>query len=73
MGDLESGSEVLRDSAREALNYLEIREQFWRQQNPMYARKVGLNFNNDVSLTICGSLYFWQHGMNNFKKPKTII
>lgn len=50
VGDQQSGSEVLRDNAREALNYLEIREQFWRQQNPMYARKVGLNFNNDMVL-----------------------
>ncbi|ODN01080.1 Tetratricopeptide repeat protein 25 [Orchesella cincta] len=50
MGDQQSGSEVLRDNAKEALNYLEIREQFWRQQNPMYARKVGLNFNNDMVL-----------------------
>jgi hypothetical protein len=49
-GNHQTGSETLRNSATEALKYLEIREHFWRQQNPMYARKVGLNFNNDVSL-----------------------
>ncbi|CAG7687442.1 unnamed protein product [Allacma fusca] len=42
----QGASQELRSNATEALNYLEIREQFWRQQNPMYARKQGLNFNN---------------------------
>lgn len=41
----------LRQNAHEALNYLKIREAFWKQQNPMYSRKYGLNFNNNVSLT----------------------
>ena len=30
----------LRFNANEALNYLQVREKFWRQQNPMYARKA---------------------------------
>ncbi|OXA59227.1 tetratricopeptide repeat protein 25 [Folsomia candida] len=47
-GNHQSGSDSLRTSAKEALKYLEIREQFWRMQNPMYSRKVGLNFNNDM-------------------------
>lgn len=29
----------LRDEASEALHYLESRERFWRQQNPLYSRK----------------------------------
>lgn len=29
----------LRDEACEALKYLESRESFWRQQNPLYSRK----------------------------------
>ncbi|CAG7641536.1 unnamed protein product [Allacma fusca] len=44
----QGSSQELRSNATEALNYLEIREQFWRQQNPMYARKQGLNFNNNM-------------------------
>lgn len=32
----------LRDEASDALKYLEGRERFWRQQNPLYSRK---NFN----------------------------
>ncbi|OXA50583.1 Tetratricopeptide repeat protein 25 [Folsomia candida] len=47
-GDAQSSSEGLRGKANEALNYLEIRQKFWRQQNPMYARKIGLTFNNDM-------------------------
>lgn len=49
----QSGSDNLKTSANEALKFLDIRENFWRQQNPMYARKVGLNFNNDVIYISC--------------------
>lgn len=45
----EQGSSfMLRGHATEALNYLKIRERFWRDQNPMYARKMGLNYNDNV-------------------------
>lgn len=47
-GDAQNSSEGLRNDANEALKYLEIRQDFWRQQNPMYSRKIGLNFNNDM-------------------------
>jgi len=47
-GDTQASSEGLRNSANEALKYLEIRKFFWRQQNPVYASKIGLNFNNDI-------------------------
>jgi hypothetical protein len=48
----QGASGELRENAAEALNYLEIREEFWRQQNPMYARKSRLNLNNKVSNTV---------------------
>jgi len=31
----------LKEKAQEALKYLHGREKFWRQQNPLYARKSG--------------------------------
>lgn len=43
-------SHLLRGHATEALNYLKIRERFWRQQKPIYSRKIGLNFNNNMVL-----------------------
>jgi len=42
-------SHALRRNANEAIGFLKIREEFWRSQNPMYSRKFGLNFNNNVS------------------------
>jgi len=47
----QGASGLLRQNGNEALNYLKIREWFWKQQNPMYSRKHGLNFNNDVRET----------------------
>lgn len=38
----------LRENAAEAMEYIQIREEFWRRQNPIYARKPGLNFNPRV-------------------------
>lgn len=46
----------LRNHAREALNYLSIREDFWRQMNPMYTKKEGLNYNNKVWLDFNGRI-----------------
>jgi len=49
-GDQQGAASDLRENAAEALNYLEVREEFWRQQNPMYARKNGLNLNDKVNI-----------------------
>jgi len=43
-------SEALRENAKEALKYLESREKFWRQQNPLYARKTTANIMKQNSL-----------------------
>jgi len=44
----QQASGKIRTLANEALGFLNIREHFWRQQKPMYARKFGLNFNDNV-------------------------
>ncbi|XP_035704719.1 tetratricopeptide repeat protein 25 isoform X2 [Folsomia candida] len=43
-------AEELRETAKDGLNYLENREKFWRQQNPLYSRKMMANVINNNSL-----------------------
>jgi len=43
-----SAAVELRENALEALEYIQIREEFWRQQNPIYARKPGLTLSKKV-------------------------
>lgn len=42
----------LRHNAKEALNYLQVREKFWRQQNPIYARHIAYFSHNNSSVRL---------------------
>ncbi len=43
-------AEALRETAKDGLKYLESREKFWRQMNPLYSRKTMANVINNNSL-----------------------